>query len=166
MKKITKFLSAALLTVGVLFFTSCVDPCKDVECLNGGVCDEGTCICATGYEGDDCSVESRTKFIGSWSFLDACFTTQNASTITTSAQAVERVIISNILGTSLGGNAYAIIDGTSITIPSQTVVDVDSDSWTIEGVSVGNLVNNGFTINVKYTFGPNSQTCLLTFTKQ
>ena len=98
-KQIAKFFGIATLMLGMFFFQSCTDACKDVECLNGGVCDEGDCVCAKGYESADCSVESRTKFIGSWSFLDACWSTQNPSTIATSAVAVERVVISNILGT-------------------------------------------------------------------
>ena len=140
--------------------------CKDIVCLNGADCCMGVCICTEGYEGSDCSIESRIKFLGNWSFLNACYSTQSPSTIATSAVAVERVVISNILGTLLGGSAYAIIDGATITMPSQTIVDTDGDSWTAEGITVGNLINNSFTINVKYTFGNNSETCLLTFTKQ
>lgn len=43
------FLGAAL------SLTSCRDKCKDVECNNGGRCDEGECICVDGYSGEDCS---------------------------------------------------------------------------------------------------------------
>lgn len=36
-------------------FSSCKkDPCEDVNCLNGGVCDDGTCICPDGYSGPRC----------------------------------------------------------------------------------------------------------------
>lgn len=30
------------------------DECKDLNCLNGGVCEEGTCVCPTGYSGEEC----------------------------------------------------------------------------------------------------------------
>lgn len=33
------------------------DPCKNVTCLNGGHCEDGTCVCATGYTGTDCGVQ-------------------------------------------------------------------------------------------------------------
>jgi len=166
-KQITKFFGIATLMLGMFFFQSCTDACKDVVCLNNGVCDEGDCICTKGYESADCSVEMRTKFLGSWKFLDACYANvESASTISVSSQAVERVIISNILGTDLGGSAYAEIDGTSIKIPTQTVVDNVGASWTVEGVTTGNFTNNSFTINVKYTFSTTSELCLLTFTKQ
>ena len=44
----------ALLLSFVLF--ACKDDCKDVNCLNGGGCSEGTCICPTGYSGTNCEV--------------------------------------------------------------------------------------------------------------
>lgn len=30
------------------------DACKDVTCLNGGACNDGTCICPTGFTGTYC----------------------------------------------------------------------------------------------------------------
>ena len=121
-KQIAKFFGIATLMLGMFFFQSCTDACKDVECLNDGVCDEGDCVCAKGYESTDCSVESRTKFLGSWNYLDGCYSTTSATTISTSTIGVERVVISNMLGTTLGGSAYALVDGTAITIPSQTKI--------------------------------------------
>ena len=53
-----------------LFFSSCKDECKDVTCNNGGVCVEGACDCASGYEGTDCSTEIRAKFKGTWNVAD------------------------------------------------------------------------------------------------
>ena len=42
-------------------------PCKDVECLNGGVCIESTCKCPDGFSGDRCEIEDPVnKFIGYW----------------------------------------------------------------------------------------------------
>lgn len=41
-------------------FSSCdeliteTDPCEDVVCLNGGYCQDGTCICTNGYTGTNC----------------------------------------------------------------------------------------------------------------
>lgn len=41
-----------------------VDPCKDVTCLNGGNCVDGTCVCAEGYSGVNCSQQvTPTKVI-------------------------------------------------------------------------------------------------------
>ena len=49
---------------GLFLVFSCTDPCEDVVCENGGTCDEGTCLCAEGYEGDNCETESRAKYLG------------------------------------------------------------------------------------------------------
>ncbi len=38
-----------------LFFVSCKDDCADIVCNNGGVCVDGTCECAEGWTGSDCS---------------------------------------------------------------------------------------------------------------
>lgn len=40
--------------------------CKNVTCLNGGTCVNGTCSCSSGYEGTDCSGVIRKKFIGTY----------------------------------------------------------------------------------------------------
>ncbi len=167
MRRVKNLFAFATLAFGMFMMNACTDPCKDVECLNGGVCDEGECICATGYEGTDCGVEMRTKFLGSYTFIDGCYpgTTTN-STIATSSDAINKVTVTNILGTSLGGTVKAEINGVSITVPSQTVMDIDNDPWTIQGMSTGSLANNTFSISIQYTFGTQSETCLLTFTKQ
>ncbi len=49
-----------LLVFSALLFTlvSC-DQCKDVSCLNNGVCLEGTCECETGFSGANCEIEDK-----------------------------------------------------------------------------------------------------------
>ena len=51
MKKgiIVKF-SFLLLTI----LNSCYDPCSGVGCLNGGVCNQGDCLCPEGFIGENC----------------------------------------------------------------------------------------------------------------
>ena len=34
------------------------DACEDVNCLNGGVCVEGDCICPDGFSGPNCEISS------------------------------------------------------------------------------------------------------------
>lgn len=51
MKNILILLGAA----AALSFTSCKkDPCEDVNCSNGGTCNEGTCACPEGFSGPEC----------------------------------------------------------------------------------------------------------------
>lgn len=151
---------------GVCLDGVCIDDCEDVICLNGGDCCLGECICADGYEGSDCSIESRIKFLGNWNYLNKCYSKTHETIISINSQGIEKVFITNILSTILGGTAYAIVDNDKISIPSQNVYDNENRLWTIQGTSTGNLDNNSFTINLKYTYQSQSETCLLTFTKQ
>lgn len=41
-----------------LFFAAC-DECKDVSCLNGGVCNNGECDCLAGFSGNACQIEDE-----------------------------------------------------------------------------------------------------------
>lgn len=66
-------LTATIVTSGfaAVFISSCAeDKCKALVCANGGVCNEGACICPSGYEGPQCETENRTRFLngskGSW----------------------------------------------------------------------------------------------------
>jgi len=43
-----------MLALIILTLNACKDPCKDVACLNGGACVDGTCVCANGYTGANC----------------------------------------------------------------------------------------------------------------
>lgn len=60
----------------ILCFASCADPCDDVVCQNSGVCVEGDCDCAEGYEGTLCADESREKFYGTWKGIANCTNTE------------------------------------------------------------------------------------------
>jgi hypothetical protein len=49
-----------------ILITSCLpNQCKQraVDCQNGGMCRDGDCECAAGYEGDSCQNEANKKFI-------------------------------------------------------------------------------------------------------
>lgn len=69
-------LLSALLTIGlfaVISYTACKkDPCKDVICLNLGACDNGKCVCPTGFEGDRCEILSRDKLVKTFNGQDTC----------------------------------------------------------------------------------------------
>ena len=54
----------------ICFISSCnfleSEPCNFVICENGGICDQGECVCLTGFEGADCSILTRSKFLNSY----------------------------------------------------------------------------------------------------
>jgi len=155
MRKITlsaAFLFALALST-VFMYSSCKkDLCKDVTCLNGGVCEDGTCSCATGYEGSDCSVESRTKFLNA-NNADASYSaTENGSssggsnydlTIKQSSSDVTKVLIYKLWDT-FTNNTSATISGNKITFSRQSP---DNDGYYVEGS--GTI--SGTTISVDYT---------------
>ena len=78
--------------ISLFAITSCAkDPCIDVTCLNEGVCDDGTCLCADWYEGEDCGTEQREKmlgeYIGHYYVCDSTFSIESI-TITTDLRVV------------------------------------------------------------------------------
>lgn len=40
---------------------SCNDPCAEITCENGGICDEGICDCPSGFIGETCSQMDTTQ---------------------------------------------------------------------------------------------------------
>lgn len=152
MKSIRNIAFTALLTLGAfsaITYTSCnKDECKDVVCQNGGSCLEGTCSCATGYEGTNCETLSRTKFIGTWTGTDECGTDSYNITLTvgTATNAVSALV------TNIGGY------GTNITVTGNVTAN-NKISFTT--VSVG----GGRTLTGTMTFSGNSMTFDYTVTE-
>ncbi|MEO0468475.1 MAG: hypothetical protein AAF206_02550 [Bacteroidota bacterium] len=47
-----------LIGLVVMFLFACQqDPCRDISCLNGGICLDGFCDCPEGFIGPDCGIE-------------------------------------------------------------------------------------------------------------
>lgn len=69
-KKIIFTTTTFLLSVFSVILVSCDktknDKCSSVTCAYGGVCIDGVCKCAVGYEGTNCQTISRTKFLKAW----------------------------------------------------------------------------------------------------
>ncbi|MEY2829533.1 MAG: hypothetical protein RIQ33_1392 [Bacteroidota bacterium] len=159
MKKI-KFFAFALMTVlsvaSVTYFNSCKkDPCKDVVCNNGGTCVDGTCSCTTGYEGTTCETEMRTKYlVSSTSFTEACNGGSTYNMTISKGSSINEVIIENLGNYSCTSGTYTVkatINGTVLTIPSQTVC-----STVFSGS--GTIANGKVSISYKATYGTPSVT--------
>lgn len=60
------FFFIPLLFVVLLLSNCTASRCDLVDCQNGGVCEEGFCICETGFYGDNCDLAWITKFIGTY----------------------------------------------------------------------------------------------------
>ena len=168
MKKVSILGITFLTTIAfsmVMLFTACDDdPCKDVTCLNGGTCVSGTCNCAAGYEGTDCSTKTQDRYVGSYSAIDVCSsgTYNYNATVTASSTDLTKVLMTNFGGFGSSVVVNATVDGSSFTVPSQTFGSVS-----ISGS--GTLASDGLTINVTYTAndtGGGSDQCSGTWDKQ
>jgi hypothetical protein len=62
-----------LCILSISSLTSCKkDKCEDKVCANGGTCNEGTCTCAAGFEGENCNTEIRSKYYGLYNGVYDC----------------------------------------------------------------------------------------------
>lgn len=152
----------------LLAVAACKNPCKDIDCGSHGSCNEGSCICETGYETDGegrCSAEQRAKFVGMYSCIDQCENSVNDNyfcTIENSSAGIDKINIGNIYGFA-NNVVTATVSGSSFTVAAQTT----ADNFSIEGS--GSLASNGL-VTFNYTITRLSDnatdTCTLQMTKQ
>jgi uncharacterized membrane protein len=58
---------SAMAAFSAVTYSSCSpDKCKSIVCAYGGVCNDGTCYCLSGFEGTRCEAITRDKFDGVW----------------------------------------------------------------------------------------------------
>jgi len=111
-----------------VLFTSCADPCSSVICKNNGICRDGACACAVGYEGPFCEDAMNKKFIGTWDGTYRC----NGSAplartfIMQPGIAPNEVVIYDLF--SQNQLMSATVSGTDITIPLQS-----NNGWDYRG---------------------------------
>lgn len=61
-----RFFFIQILFVVLLLSNCTTSRCDLVDCRNGGVCEDGTCICEPGYWGESCEETWIAKFVGSY----------------------------------------------------------------------------------------------------
>ncbi len=120
-----KIFFSAIATLSALFsltYVSCNrDKCKTVICAYDGVCNQGSCICKSGYEGPNCETLARQKFTGNWTVFEKGSTTNAAQypvTIAPSGTAPTDVVINNFYN-YFETPIKAYVQGDSIFIPNQ-----------------------------------------------
>jgi hypothetical protein len=150
----TKFFQIlGVVAVSVLSFNSCTtDACKDVVCQNAGVCEDGTCVCAVGYEGTNCQTLVRAKYLGSYNVNETCSASTDTYAITIAAGATDgSVTISNIYDAGL------VITGT---VNADGGVTIASQSFGTATIS-GSMTKTGGVITINFTIAlaGNSDSC-------
>jgi hypothetical protein len=144
MRKARLILSASLLTIGTF------------SALTFSSCSKDDVACNTGYEGKNCDVEIRAKFVGTWSASDrkedGTQLPAYTANIVRNPSSIEKLNIGGFSGLpSNGGFAADVIvsaSGTTFTIPTQ---QPDSDGFTVQGNGTINSAGNSITVNYTIT---------------
>ena len=127
MKRILILLSIAAM---VFAYVGWKNACNDTVCLNSGTCNDGKCecvgryggvncdtFCPVGYEGDNCEIQNRAKFIKNWSSHTR--TSAGAdfkhALVVSPGSSISTVVISNI-----AGQAFSVVG----TVGSKTTMDI------------------------------------------
>jgi hypothetical protein len=124
---------AACAAFASTLYISCTKESCSTVCANGGTCNGALCICPTGYEGSNCQITSRNKFLGVWDTHEKgtitstrinefgiTIDTNNAGSITTIRMINFYDKYSNPI--------LATITGNSLTIPMQIMPNYDTVS--------------------------------------
>lgn len=145
-----------------LFLYGC-DECRDVNCGNNGICDNGNCNCDDGYEGDECENEIRTKFIGVWTGPSFCDGDEGQATIDILAGVgILEIFLINAETPAL--SVPAVISGDNFTIQPVTL---DLEGYPVTCFGDGSLDDSGemsFNFNASID-GTEIADCSYTLTK-
>jgi len=113
----------ALTAFSAVTFSSCnEDKCKAIVCAYGGVCTDGQCLCASGYEGNQCETVTRNRYLGVWHVTEDG-TYSNATQYAISVEPgpnITELRIKNFRN-SFQEDIQAFVKGDTITIPNQVV---------------------------------------------
>ena len=112
------------LSTSIVFNACTKDPCKDLICKNNGVCRDGRCKCAPGFEGVNCEMKVYEKFIGTWQGTYRCNGSLPAIQTSIIAPGTTGSLISIYNIFSQNDAITASVEGDKILIPEQTVKNI------------------------------------------
>lgn len=106
-------------------YTSCnEDKCKGIVCAYGGVCTDGECLCPTGYEGPQCEVVNRKRYLGNWKVTENGSITDAAqyTIVVEEGDNITELRLKNFRN-RLTTPVKAYVQGDTLYIPQQVVED-------------------------------------------
>lgn len=113
----------AMTVFSAVTFSSCnEDKCKAIMCAYNGVCKDGQCLCPTGYEGNQCEIITRDRYLGVWTVTEDG-TYSNAAQYPVDIVAgpnISEIRIKNFRNSFLE-EVNAFVTGDTITIPDQII---------------------------------------------
>lgn len=147
---------APLLLISFVFaiFSACDrDRCANVICDGPeSYCLDGQCICPPGYEGPDCDILSKDKYVGNYRVTESCNPgVERGWTFTTilSGNGVDKIEFTNVLNTGLSAEAV-IVTNSAIRFDTQNL-------GSIQFAGVGNYIENANRIELEYEYYVNGQ---------
>jgi len=129
MKLLIRILLVVPTLISAVFFigtSSCKkDKCKGVSCQHEGICHSGTCTCTFGYEGANCSVPWRNKFLGNWSQTgnSGSLSGQFAVSVVADPVSVDSVMMINFDNTFAEPVVAYVTASDCLVIPHQLIQD-------------------------------------------
>ncbi len=122
--RFTSFLLTVFSSITVLAsftLSSCNnDKCQAIACAYGGICQDGKCVCADGYEGYQCETEMRARYLGIWRVTEDG-TIGNAAQYSVTVErgsAPTEIVIKNFYN-SFTTPVRAFVSSDTVTIPLQ-----------------------------------------------
>lgn len=156
--------SLILFSLFCLQITGCKNECKDVECLNGGYCDDGECFCPNGYTGEQCERIDQSALYGTYNCGNQCHDTASPNEGFTVNQMIIAPSPSNSdeLIVYLGQTSLiATISGNNLIIEDEHIEEFDGDgnlmfsqSFSGSGYFSNDMLYLSYEVEVWYYYGP------------
>jgi hypothetical protein len=121
-----------MLSATLVVFNACnKDVCKTLICKNNGVCRDGRCKCALGFEGANCETKMYEKFIGTYDGKYRC-------------NGLAEQTITNIISPGDKPNTLTIHDIFAINLITKATISAEHpEQLVLEPQTVGNYTYEG-----------------------